>query len=74
MSERDDNGVTRRNLLRWGGALGLAATVAGFRPFTADATPVPRPTGPTSVPDSRATTLWYPAPADETLIVQQGLP
>jgi alpha-L-fucosidase 2 len=47
---------------------------AGQRPFTAAAAEVPRPAGPTSVPESRATTLWYPAPADETKIVQQGLP
>ncbi|HWL86441.1 MAG TPA: glycoside hydrolase N-terminal domain-containing protein, partial [Polyangiaceae bacterium] len=36
--------------------------------------PVARPTGPVAVPAAQATTLWYPAPADEPLIIQEGLP
>jgi alpha-L-fucosidase 2 len=48
--------------------------LAGQRPFTAAAAEVTRPAAPTSVPESQATTLWYPAPADETKIIQQGLP
>ncbi|MGW5721142.1 glycosyl hydrolase family 95 catalytic domain-containing protein [Amycolatopsis sp. NPDC003865] len=33
-----------------------------------------RPTEADLVPDARATTLWYPAPAAEDKIIEQGLP
>src|SRR3981081_3131952 len=68
----------RRDILRWGGTLGLTAGLTAMlgtqRPFTPRAAAGTRPAAPPSVPESQATTLWYPAPADETKIVQQGLP
>jgi alpha-L-fucosidase 2 len=86
----DSGTTTRRNVLRWGGTLGAAAAftaVGGLRAFAAEGTRgangadlahtangAARPASPDLVPAERATTFWYPAPADETLIIQQGLP
>jgi alpha-L-fucosidase 2 len=71
-------GVSRRDVLRWGGTAGLVAAMAGLRPFTAAADPasqLDRPGGQAPVIGRSATeTMWYPAPAVEDLIVQQGLP
>jgi alpha-L-fucosidase 2 len=66
-------GHTRRDALRLGGALGVAAAMTGLRPFMAQADPV-RPTDATVVSDADATALWYPAPAEEGRIIEQGLP
>jgi len=70
---------SRRDVLRLGGAAGLAAAISGLRPFTASAaTPVVRPTNPAAAQNPAgyqlADTLWYPTPAVEAQIVQQGLP
>lgn len=71
-------GVSRRNVLRWGGTAGLVAAMAGLRPFTAAADPASsteeRPGGVRVIGTSTAETMWYPTPAAEDLIVQQGLP
>ncbi|MFD9704573.1 glycoside hydrolase N-terminal domain-containing protein [Lentzea sp. NPDC059081] len=61
--------TTRRSFLKATGALGLGALV--LPTFTAHATPA-RPT--TSTLNPSPTTLWYPAPADEAKIIEQGLP
>ncbi|MEV6609488.1 glycoside hydrolase family 95 protein [Kutzneria sp. NPDC051319] len=66
-------GHTRRDALRLGGVLGVAAAMTGLRPFTAQADPV-RPTDAEVVADNDATALWYPAPAEEGRIIEQGLP
>ncbi|MFC0437341.1 glycoside hydrolase N-terminal domain-containing protein [Kutzneria buriramensis] len=66
-------GHTRRDAFRLGGALGVAAAITGLRPFAAQADPV-RPADAAVVPDGSATVLWYPAPADEGRIIEQGLP
>ena len=66
-------GHTRRDALRLGGVLGVAAAMTGLRPFTAQADPV-RPADAHVVSDTDATALWYPAPAEEGRIIEQGLP
>lgn len=65
-------GPSRRDVLRWGGSFALAAGVTGLGEPTASA--AARPPTPGLVPESRATTLWYPSPAREESVVQQGLP
>ncbi|MEB8336969.1 glycosyl hydrolase family 95 catalytic domain-containing protein [Streptomyces endophyticus] len=60
---------SRRTLLGLGAAFALSALPA----FTAQAAPN-RPTTSPLVPDGEATTLWYPAPADEDRLIEQGLP
>jgi alpha-L-fucosidase 2 len=64
---------SRRTFLKLGGAVGAGFALTGLQPFAAHAE-VSRPSGNTLVPDGQATTLWYPAPADETRIIEQGLP
>ncbi|WP_394830427.1 glycoside hydrolase family 95 protein [Pendulispora rubella] len=68
--------LSRRAILRGSGALGLTTMLGGLRPFTAAAATIERPSKEesTAVAEANATTLWYPAPADEALVVQQGLP
>ena len=61
--------TTRRSFLQMTGALGLGALA--LPTFTAHAAPA-RPTANPLDPDP--TTLWYPAPADEAKIIEQGLP
>ncbi|MBO0514663.1 glycoside hydrolase N-terminal domain-containing protein, partial [Streptomyces beijiangensis] len=63
------NGPSRRLVLGMGGALALSALPV----FTAHAAPN-RPISSPLVPADRATTLWYPEPADEDLLIEQGLP
>ncbi|MEU0792518.1 glycoside hydrolase N-terminal domain-containing protein [Amycolatopsis sp. NPDC005961] len=67
------NPPSRRTFLKLGGAVGAGAALSGIPPFTANAD-VTRPTGVDLVPDGQATTLWYPAPAVEDKIIEQGLP
>ncbi|VVJ19034.1 alpha-L-fucosidase (EC [Amycolatopsis camponoti] len=67
------NPPSRRTFLKLGGAVGAGAALSGIPPFTANAD-VTRPTGLELVPDGQATTLWYPAPAVEGKIIEQGLP
>ncbi|MEU6841794.1 glycoside hydrolase N-terminal domain-containing protein [Streptomyces sp. NPDC046716] len=62
-------GPSRRHLLGLGGALALSALPA----FSAHAAPR-RPADSPLVPAADATTLWYPEPADEDLLIEQGLP
>ncbi|MEV6645670.1 glycoside hydrolase N-terminal domain-containing protein [Amycolatopsis sp. NPDC051371] len=64
---------SRRTFLKLGGAVGAGIALSGVRPFAASADVV-RPADAELVPDSRATTLWYPAPAAEDKIIEQGLP
>jgi alpha-L-fucosidase 2 len=64
---------SRRTFLKLGGAVGAGFALTGLQPFAAHAE-VARPPENTLVPDDQATTLWYPAPADETRIIEQGLP
>lgn len=59
----------RRSFLQLSGALGLGALA--MPTFTAHAAPQ-RPAASPLVADP--TTLWYPAPADEAKIIEQGLP
>lgn len=61
--------TTRRAFLKASGALGLGALV--LPTFTAHAEPR-RPSG--NPLNTNPTTLWYPAPADEAKIIEQGLP
>ncbi len=60
---------SRRAFLKASGALGLGALV--LPTFTAHAAPQ-RPSG--NPLNANPTTLWYPAPADEAKIIEQGLP
>ncbi|MFS8097200.1 glycoside hydrolase family 95 protein [Lentzea alba] len=60
---------TRRAFLKASGVLGLGALT--LPTFTAHAAPQ----RPSSNPlNANPTTLWYPAPADEAKIIEQGLP
>jgi alpha-L-fucosidase 2 len=61
--------TTRRTFLQLSGALGVGALA--LPTFTAHASPA-RPTTNPLVPNP--TELWYPAPADEAKIIEQGLP
>ncbi|GLY36896.1 hypothetical protein Amsp01_029200 [Amycolatopsis sp. NBRC 101858] len=67
------NPPSRRTFLKLGGAVGAGVALSGIPPFTANAD-VLRPAASDLVPDGRATTLWYPAPAAEDKIIEQGLP
>ena len=64
---------SRRTFLKLGGAVGAGVALGGLRPFTASAD-VPRPDRVDLVPEDRATVLWYPSPASEQKIIEQGLP
>ncbi|HEY2059651.1 MAG TPA: glycoside hydrolase N-terminal domain-containing protein [Amycolatopsis sp.] len=64
---------SRRTFLKLGGAVGAGLALSGFRPFTAQAAPA-RPATADLVGEPAATTLWYPAPAAEDHIIEQGLP
>ncbi|MEU0531842.1 glycosyl hydrolase family 95 catalytic domain-containing protein [Amycolatopsis tolypomycina] len=64
---------SRRTFLKLGGAVGAGVALGGLRPFAANAEVI-RPVGEELVPDARSTTLWYPAPAAENKIIEQGLP
>ncbi|WP_033260726.1 glycosyl hydrolase family 95 catalytic domain-containing protein [Amycolatopsis vancoresmycina] len=64
---------SRRTFLKLGGAVGAGVALGGLHPFTANAEIV-RPAGEELVPAGQATTLWYPAPASEAKIIQEGLP
>ncbi|WP_370963266.1 glycoside hydrolase N-terminal domain-containing protein [Amycolatopsis sp. cg9] len=64
---------SRRTFLKLGGAVGAGVALGGLRPFAANAE-VLRPAGEDLVPDARATTLWYLAPAVEDKVIEQGLP
>ncbi|MER6794317.1 glycoside hydrolase N-terminal domain-containing protein, partial [Amycolatopsis mediterranei] len=64
---------SRRSFLKLGGAVGAGVALGGLRPFTAKADVV-RPAGEDLAPPSPAGTLWYPAPASESKIIEQGLP
>lgn len=67
------NPPSRRTFLKLGGAVGAGVAFSGVPPFTANADVI-RPANVELVPDNRATTLWYPAPAAEDKIIEQGLP
>jgi alpha-L-fucosidase 2 len=62
---------SRRDFLRFTGAAGGLALA--FRPFTAQAAPL-RPAAVDIVPESKATTIWYRAPAVEANVIQEALP
>ncbi|WP_206794871.1 glycoside hydrolase N-terminal domain-containing protein [Amycolatopsis sp. MtRt-6] len=64
---------SRRSFLKLGGAVGAGVALGGLRPFGANAEVI-RPVGEELVPDTRATTLWYPSPATESKLIEQGLP
>ena len=64
---------SRRNFLKLGGAVGAGFALSGLRTFTAHAEVI-RPLDVALVPDAEASTLWYPTPADENRIIEQGLP
>ncbi len=64
---------SRRSFLKLGGALGAGVALSGIRPFAAGAAPLQRPEVDL-VPEDHATTLWYPTPALEDKIIEQGLP
>jgi alpha-L-fucosidase 2 len=75
-NEADRQGPSRRDFLKIGGTVGAGLALGGLRPFVAQAEPL-RPPGQAEsqlVADSVATELWYPAPADEAKIIEQGLP
>ncbi|MGW0520188.1 glycosyl hydrolase family 95 catalytic domain-containing protein [Crossiella sp. NPDC003009] len=65
---------SRRDFLRITGAVGAGMMLSGVRPFIAQAEEVARPENVSLLPEGEATSLWYPAPADESRIIQQGLP
>lgn len=67
------NPPSRRTFFKLGGAVGAGLAFSGIPPFAASAE-VLRPAVADLVPDDRATTLWYPAPAAEDKIIEQGLP
>ncbi|MDS0136749.1 MULTISPECIES: glycosyl hydrolase family 95 catalytic domain-containing protein [unclassified Amycolatopsis] len=67
------NPPSRRTFVKLGGAVGAGLAFSGIPPFLAGAD-VLRPAAADLVPDARATTLWYPAPAAEDKIIEQGLP
>ncbi len=67
------NPPSRRTFFKLGGAVGAGLAFSGIPPFVASAD-VLRPAEADLVPDARATTLWYPAPAAEDKIIEQGLP
>ncbi|MER5756158.1 glycoside hydrolase N-terminal domain-containing protein [Streptomyces sp. NPDC002088] len=64
------NGHPSRRLVL---GLGTALALNALPTFTAHAAPS-RPTTSPLVPADVATTLWYPEPADEDLLIEQGLP
>lgn len=69
-------GPSRRDFLKIGGTVGAGLALGGLRPFVAQAEPL-RPSSQVDsslVSDSVAAELWYPAPADEAKIIEQGLP
>ncbi|WNV88597.1 glycoside hydrolase family 95 protein [Umezawaea sp. Da 62-37] len=68
-----EGGPTRRDFLRAGGALGAAAVLGGLPVFTAHSA-VDRPPAAALVPHALATKFWYPAPAVEAKIIEEGLP
>ncbi|MFE7711053.1 glycoside hydrolase N-terminal domain-containing protein [Streptomyces sp. NPDC057486] len=61
---------SRRTILGLGAAI---AAQAALPTFTAHAAPS-RPSASPLVPAGTASTLWYPEPADEDLLIEQGLP
>ncbi|MBP2477512.1 alpha-L-fucosidase 2 [Crossiella equi] len=68
---------SRRDFLRITSALGAGLMLTGVRPFTAEAAEeVARPAADavSLVPESQARALWYRSPAEESRIIQQGLP
>ncbi|WP_290058781.1 glycosyl hydrolase family 95 catalytic domain-containing protein [Amycolatopsis solani] len=67
------NPPSRRTFFKLGGAVGAGLAFSAIPPFVASAD-VLRPAEADLVPDGRATTLWYPAPAAEDKIIEQGLP
>ncbi|MGV9361322.1 glycosyl hydrolase family 95 catalytic domain-containing protein [Amycolatopsis sp. NPDC003731] len=67
------NPPSRRTFVKLGGAVGAGLAFSGIPSFLASAD-VLRPAAADLVPDARATTLWYPAPAAEDKIIEQGLP
>src|ERR1700753_511667 len=69
----ESSGTSRRHFLQLGGAAGAGLALAGAQPFAAYAEPA-RPSDVELVDESAASTLWYHSPADESLIIQQGLP
>ncbi len=64
---------SRRDFLRVSGVAGAGLALGGVRPFAAHAAPE-RPATSAAVPESQATALWYPAPAVESRIIEEGLP
>ncbi|MEV4052959.1 glycoside hydrolase N-terminal domain-containing protein [Amycolatopsis sp. NPDC049688] len=64
---------SRRSFLKLGGAVGAGVALGGLHPFAANAEVV-RPAREDLVPEGQATTLWYPSPAREDKIIEQGLP
>ncbi|NBH06936.1 glycoside hydrolase N-terminal domain-containing protein [Amycolatopsis sp. SID8362] len=67
------NPPSRRTFFKLGGAVGAGLAFSGTPVFAASAD-VLRPEAADLVPDDRATTMWYPAPAAEGKIIEQGLP
>jgi alpha-L-fucosidase 2 len=67
---------SRRSFLGLAGAAGAGslAALAGLPTFSAAAAEPDRPAADTGVPEDAALRLWYPAPADPAVMVQQGLP
>ncbi len=65
---------SRRNFLRFTGALGAGLAMTGIRPFAAHAEVGGRPESAELVPEDQASALWYPAPANESRIIEEGLP
>ncbi|MFI9100690.1 glycosyl hydrolase family 95 catalytic domain-containing protein [Streptomyces fildesensis] len=58
-----------------GGSAGAILALAGLPRFTAHADPaMVRPSSASLVPEADAVALWYPAPASEATIMEQGLP
>ncbi|WP_369374093.1 glycoside hydrolase N-terminal domain-containing protein [Promicromonospora sp. Populi] len=68
---------SRRDFLRLTGVAGAGLALGGGRPFAAHAAPA-RPVASPAIPavpaGPAATTLWYPDPAVESRIIEEGLP
>ncbi|MFE7552790.1 glycosyl hydrolase family 95 catalytic domain-containing protein [Streptomyces gardneri] len=70
----DDDGTSRRGLLRGAAAVGAVVALSSLPEFVRPALAVERPGSVALVPQSEAVELWYKSPARESVILEEGLP